>query len=150
MGVLSNLVSTAKQIGQQAGEDANSVAQKSQQIDNLKQSMKPTAPSAPSTPVGSPSQPAKGFRAKGGAYGSRPGEQRIDTKDMVKPLGSFKKGGRVKKTGVYKLHKGEHVLTARQTGQIDMAKKSGAWHALAGMDKVKGSPSSSEETTENC
>jgi hypothetical protein len=29
----------------------------------------------------------------------------------IKPLGSFKKGGTVKKTGVYKLHKGEKVLT---------------------------------------
>jgi hypothetical protein len=29
-------------------------------------------------------------------------------------LGGFKKGGKVKKTGPYKLHKGERVLTARQ------------------------------------
>jgi hypothetical protein len=27
-------------------------------------------------------------------------------------IGSFKKGGRVKKTGAYKLHKGEQVITA--------------------------------------
>lgn len=29
------------------------------------------------------------------------------------PLGSFKRGGRVKKTGVYKVHKGEKVVPAR-------------------------------------
>jgi len=29
-----------------------------------------------------------------------------------KGLPGFKKGGKVKKTGVYKLHKGEKVLTA--------------------------------------
>lgn len=29
-------------------------------------------------------------------------------------LGSFKKGGKVKKTGVYKLHKGERVLNKEQ------------------------------------
>jgi len=29
-------------------------------------------------------------------------------------LGSFKKGGKVKKTGSYKLHKGERVLTKKQ------------------------------------
>ena len=27
----------------------------------------------------------------------------------IRPMGTFKKGGRVKKTGVYKLHKGEQV-----------------------------------------
>ena len=31
-----------------------------------------------------------------------------------KGLQGFKKGGNVKKTGVYKLHKGEKVLTAKQ------------------------------------
>jgi hypothetical protein len=50
-------------------------------------------------------------------YGSRPGEKRIDTSEMTKPLGSFKKGGKVKKTGVYKLHKGERVLNAKQTAK---------------------------------
>jgi hypothetical protein len=34
-------------------------------------------------------------------------------------IGSFKKGGRVKKTGIYKLHKGEHVLNAEQTKRAD-------------------------------
>lgn len=33
--------------------------------------------------------------------------------EMVK--GSFKKGGKVKKTGIYKLHKGEKVLTKEET-----------------------------------
>lgn len=46
-------------------------------------------------------------------FGSRPGEKRIDTSDMTKPLGSFKKGTNyVPKTGVYKLHEGEKVVTA--------------------------------------
>lgn len=31
-----------------------------------------------------------------------------------KNLGSFKKGGKVKKTGMYKLHKGEHVMTKKK------------------------------------
>lgn len=34
-------------------------------------------------------------------------------------LGSFKKGGRVKKTGIYKLHKGEHVLNKEQAQRAD-------------------------------
>ena len=34
-------------------------------------------------------------------------------------LGSFHKGGRVKKTGIYKLKKGEHVLSPEQTKRAD-------------------------------
>ncbi len=30
-----------------------------------------------------------------------------------RPLGSFKKGGMVKKTGLYKLHKGEKVMSVK-------------------------------------
>ena len=30
-------------------------------------------------------------------------------------LGSFKKGGKVKKTGIYKLHKGERILRAKMS-----------------------------------
>lgn len=33
---------------------------------------------------------------------------------LPKTLGSFKKGGKVKKTGVYRLHKGERVLSKNQ------------------------------------
>ena len=44
-------------------------------------------------------------------YGVRSGEQRIDTSDMTKPLGSFKQGtSHVPKTGIYKLHEGEAVV----------------------------------------
>lgn len=32
----------------------------------------------------------------------------------VRVLGSFKKGGRVKKTGCYRLHKGEYVIRKRK------------------------------------
>jgi hypothetical protein len=44
--------------------------------------------------------------------------------DPSRPLGSFKKGGKVKKTGKYKLHKGERVLTKKQ------AKSKGDTHAF--------------------
>jgi|SRR5579871_4931299 len=55
-------------------------------------------------------------------YGDRPGEKRIDTSDMTKPLGSFKKGGKIKKTGIYKLHKNERVLNAKQTKKAEAGK----------------------------
>lgn len=52
-------------------------------------------------------------------FGAKPGEKRIDTKDMLKPLGSYKKGGKIKKTGVYKLHAKERVLNAKQTKSVE-------------------------------
>ncbi len=37
------------------------------------------------------------------------------------PLGSFKKGGKVKKTGTYKLHAGERVLNKKQAKLVPVA-----------------------------
>lgn len=51
-----------------------------------------------------------------GPYGTRGKEKRIDTKDMVKPLGSFKEGGTVPKTGAYILHKDEKVVPKEKAG----------------------------------
>lgn len=42
---------------------------------------------------------------------------------LSSPLGSFKKGGKVKKTGVYKLHKGEEVLNAKEVMGKALANK---------------------------
>jgi hypothetical protein len=36
--------------------------------------------------------------------------------------GSYKKGGKVKKTGIAKVHKGERVLTKKQTKKFDKKK----------------------------
>jgi len=38
----------------------------------------------------------------------------VEAPDLTPPLKSFKKGGKVKKTGVYKLHKGEKVVPAKK------------------------------------
>ena len=44
------------------------------------------------------------------------GNSNIDANAKMKRelLGSFKKGGTVKKTGIYKLHKGEEVVPAKK------------------------------------
>ena len=63
-------------------------------------------------------------------YGSQGSEKRIDTSSYTKPLGSYKKGTkRVPKTGTYKLHKGEAVLTKKQN---TTAKKKGGFSKLFG------------------
>ncbi len=38
-------------------------------------------------------------------------------------LGSYKKGGKVKKTGLYKLHKGEKVLTKKKAKMLPRVMK---------------------------
>jgi hypothetical protein len=43
-----------------------------------------------------------------------------------KGLKGFKRGGKVKKTGVYKLHKGEKVVTAKTTRAMASRKPSSA------------------------
>lgn len=46
-------------------------------------------------------------------------------REARKPIGSFKRGGTVKKTGVYKVHKGEKVTPARnQTKDMPMRSRS--------------------------
>lgn len=49
------------------------------------------------------------------------GKKKDDKQNIAKP-NSFKKGGKVRKTGFAKVHKGEVVLTAKE---VKRAKKSG-------------------------
>jgi hypothetical protein len=69
-----------------------------------------------------------------GQYGDRGSEKRIDTGGMTKPLGTFHKGGKVKKSGMYSLKKGEAVLTAQQQ------KSKRAQNVLGGGDPSPSSP----------
>ncbi len=47
-------------------------------------------------------------------------------------LDSYKKGGKVKKTGLAKLHKGELVLTKKQAKKLKKKKKSKGMKDIAG------------------
>ena len=52
-----------------------------------------------------------------GNFGQKPQKKESGWKKFLhitSPISNFKKGGHVKKTGMYKLHAGEHVLTASQ------------------------------------
>ncbi len=68
---------------------------------------KPTQPSAPKDPEA----PIKGLMKNAPMPGGQIGENARLKREL---LGSFKKGGHVKKTGVYKLHKGEEVIPAKK------------------------------------
>lgn len=58
-------------------------------------------------------------------YGTRAAAQGVKG-----TMGSYKKGGKVKKTGAYKLHKSERVLTVKQTKKLE--KKGGLAAVLGG------------------
>src|ERR1700733_507664 len=81
----------------------------------------------PQLPMGTemPKQGGFGKQALGGMPERSPVASPVRA-PMAKPLGSFKKGGKVPKTGVYKLHEGEQVVPKAQV-------------ALAGSKKKKGS-----------
>jgi hypothetical protein len=93
-------------IGAQGDPNAE-LAQKKQNIDEFKGIHVTGTPERPATGVGT----VKDKVNPKARYGSRPGEERIDTSGMTKPLGSFEKGtSHVPKTGIYKLHEGEAVI----------------------------------------
>jgi len=60
-----------------------------------------------------------------------PGGQLGENQRMKRELldGTFQKGGHVRKTGIYKLHKGEYVLTKKK---VEMARKMGTSHLYRG------------------
>lgn len=114
-------------LGMQNVEASAAIRDKMKMMDEYKKASIPApAPKAPSRPAG-------GDRINPGAkYGDRGKEKRISDKElqeMRRPLGSFKTGGVVKKTGVYMVHRGERVLNPKQTKK---AAKSGMMNALAG------------------
>jgi hypothetical protein len=62
-------------------------------------------------------------------YGDKPGEQRINTEEMTKPLG-LKKGAKIKKTRIVRVHAKEAVLTKSKT------KTAGRMGLLKGLQTV--------------
>jgi hypothetical protein len=106
-----------KDMSDQLVADSKGVAVKRAAIKQYTDSRDGNPTPAPAPKAG---KPGKGELVKPGAkFGDRPGEQRIDTDGMTKKLGSFKKGTKkVKKTAVYKLHKGEAVVPAKTAGKM--------------------------------
>lgn len=90
---------------------AKSLAEKSKMIREALPKP-PVANPVRSTAPAAPSKPAKtDVIHPGGKYGDRPGEKRIDTTEMTRPLGSFHTGTPyVPKTGNYTLKEGEAVI----------------------------------------
>jgi hypothetical protein len=106
-----SVLSQVAQAGQQVGSDVKGIQLKNANVNQYRNATKApqSSPSVPST-----SGADKTNKGASGKYGSRPGEMRPD-----QVLGSFKKGGKVKKAGVYKLHAKERVLNAKQTAKME-------------------------------
>jgi hypothetical protein len=117
ISVMANLL---KALSAPASGDTGALAEKMNNIDAYKSATTPqTSAPAPVKPVGSSPKDKVNPKAQ---YGDRGKEKRIDVTNMVKPLGtlgSYKKGGKVRKTGVYKLHAKERVLNSKQTKKLE-------------------------------
>lgn len=122
-----SVLSQVAQAGQQVGSDVKGIQLKNANVNQYKNATKAPVQTAPTMAPSSPSDKLnKGASAK---YGSRPGESRTPMSD-AKVMGSFKKGGKVKKTGVYKLHAKERVLNSKQTAKMES--KGGIGAVLSG------------------
>jgi hypothetical protein len=67
-----------------------------------------------------PQAPIKSLMAKAPKATGQMGENARMKREL---LGSFKKGGHVKKTGIYKLHKGEEVVPAKKKEMAEKMKR---------------------------
>lgn len=124
MGVLDdikNVRSTLKSGNDETESIGRELASKAQMIKEGQADSTPAAPAAKAAPK----------TDSGKRYGDKPGEKRIDVKDALKPLGSFKHGtDYVPKTGIYKLHEGEAVKT----------KDENTMNAATAMEGITGKP----------
>ena len=113
-----SLKNTLKALGN-AGDDAvqagGDIGAKTRMIQQYKDATTPKTPAPTPQPSGTPAPK----RNPANQYGTRPGEKRYKLGPDGEILGQYKKGGKVKKTGVYKLHKAERVLNAKQTKKFD-------------------------------
>jgi len=65
----------------------------------------------------------KAFQAEYDARRRRPDYQEPQPEPGLRVLGEMKKGGMIKKTGVYKLHKGEMVVPVKNVEKVKKAMK---------------------------
>jgi hypothetical protein len=101
--------SILKKLGSVVGDpeqEATSIASKMKTIDDYKKATSAPAPKQEETPTDSPSD-----KVNQGEYGSMPGEKRIDTSSMLKPLPSYDRGTPyVPEDQIAQLHEGEAVV----------------------------------------
>jgi hypothetical protein len=110
MGIADDLIRKVKagstqsdSLGKELATKRDMVAQGRKALDGDPVASAPASVKAPST------------YDSGKRYGDRPGEKRIDVREAMRPLGSFKTGtDYVPKTGMYKLHEGEAVKTKEE------------------------------------
>lgn len=124
---LGNLGAQGAALGKPLDSEAAAFKEKQQQINEAMGTAQPAqqAP-APSTQM----RPLAPHQAQPhAAYGSRPGEKRIDTTEMLKPLPSYDGGGEVPEDQVAKVHEDEHVLTPEENAAYQQAEQ-----------EVKGAP----------
>jgi hypothetical protein len=111
------LLDQAKAVSAPLTGEAKSIADKKTNID---QYMKAVSDPSGKPPVPAPMKPDGDKLHPNGKYGDRPGEKRIDVRDMVKPLPTYHDGvSRVPKTGPAMLEEGEAVIPKEKNPMND-------------------------------
>lgn len=82
--------------------------------------------------TGASKRNTKGYKDLGGALGQAYG---MVGANFIPIIGSFKKGGEVKETGAYILHKGEHVVPTSQVDEKIKKTEAKARKAVHGAEK---------------
>jgi hypothetical protein len=120
---LSGMVEKTKAGMQETSGLGGELKAKSEMMDKAKQALNPSpAPVAPPKPKGTMVYPKDKVNPKGAPFGSKTGEKRIpEAGEWAKPLGQMHDGGTVPESGMYKMKKGEHVLTKDQHGNMNHA-----------------------------
>jgi hypothetical protein len=150
--IASALGSAGKKLAAPQDDEGSAIAEKNRMIDEYKRATE-TPSSTPKPPAAEPQKKDPDASKGPNRYGTRKGEKRIDTTEMVRPLGSFEKGtDNVPKDGVYKLHAGEAVLNENDAEQHRAKKRVG--DALGGgagkkpkLSAKKGTKKSVHHTT---
>jgi len=97
----------------------------------------PSMFAAKPTPKPAPAAPKKPGMSLSDEAGSAGEGIRARMQNVAQVQGSFKKGGKVKETGVYKLHEGETVIPADKSKNLSKEIMDKATSALGGSKKPK-------------
>ncbi len=111
---LSKIKSAVKGVADLPGQDVQESAAIKNKMDQVNALKGQSAPAPSPAPKPAANLPVDRVNPRG-KYGDRPGEKRID----VNKLDSYKKGGKIKKTKIVKVHAGERILTAKRTKTYD-------------------------------
>lgn len=110
MGIATDLMNKVRTGNAETDNLGSELAGKSDMLRQAKTALSDNTSAAPS-PAPAPKASSADRISPKAKYGDKSREKRMDVREAMKPLGSFKQGtSHVPQTGMYKLHEGEAVI----------------------------------------